>query len=179
MHQSGIVVLALLATTVVAACEGKSSVRTESETVNRAQTQLLRNQPVPTFDWSLDRHIVIEVYKARQRAVATYSYVRSPFTGKVLFSCPSIGFPIPADTQLTNPLQYYANGGVVEQAEPNGLYTSKNTRGTYVACTTKTGKIAVAYFEEDVEAYVQPMREENGILVPAGEPTFLIDPERK
>jgi hypothetical protein len=97
--------------------------------------------------------------------------------------CPSIGFPIPADTQLTNPLKPAWSGQsppVIEQSEPNGLYTSKNTRGTYVMCVDKRGRVVPRYHEADVEAYLIPMREVDGMLVPVegAEPTFTIDPKR-
>jgi hypothetical protein len=39
------------------------------------------------FDWSLERHLLTELYKVRNNAVATYSYVRNQYTGKILSCC--------------------------------------------------------------------------------------------
>lgn len=179
----GLLFVVALITMGISKCNNESD-RKEREDVERSQLQLVRNQPSPQFDWSLERHLLTELYKARNNAVATYSYVRNQFTGKVTSWCPSIGYPIPADTQLTNPLKpAYPNNsqsGIVEQNEPNGLYTSKNTRGTYVMCVNKEGKVVPRYHEADVEAYLVPMREEGGMLVEVegSKPTFVIDPKR-
>lgn len=177
-------ILFLAAFLVIATgCASESDTKERAD-VERAQTQIVRNQPPPQFDFSLERHLLTELYKARNNAVATYSYVRNQYTGKVTSWCPSIGFPIPADTQLTNPvkpgIENNAGSYVIEQAEPNGLYTSKNTRGTYVMCVNREGKVEPRYHEADVEAYLTPMREENGMLVAVegAKPAFTIDPKR-
>lgn len=164
-------------------CESTST-KIEREDAERAYVQLVRNQPAPQFDWSLERHLMIELYIARNNAIATYTYVRNPFTGRIMSWCPSIGFPIPADTQLTNPLKLAGNSlesSVIEQPEPNGLFTSKNTRGTFVMCVNKKGKVIPRYHEADVEAYVTPMREVDGMLVEVEgvAPSLVMDPQRR
>lgn len=153
----------------------------EARKVNEQQHIYVTNQPAPVFDWSLERHLMIQLYQARNRAVATYSYVQSPYTGKVLFSCPSIGFPIPANTQLTNPESDILDRYPLPQAEPNGLYSSPSTHGTYIMCVNKAGKVTPAYSEPNVVAFVMPMREVNGTLVPVGgsEASISIDPGRR
>jgi hypothetical protein len=73
--------------------------------------------------------------------------------------CPSIGFGIPYDVSLTNPLQYVGSGGaVIEQAEPNGLFASKSTSATWVMCTDAAGGIAPIYVEGKVTVYPYPVR---------------------
>lgn len=153
--------------------------------------QFLRNQPVPSFDWSLERHMLISLYIARQRATNTYSYVQSEFTGKVLWSCPSIGFPIPYATQLTNPQkvtsQYGLDGnshyadGVVSQQEPNGLFSPPAADGTWVPCVDEKGKIVPVYEERKVTTFLRPMTEVNGTLtpVPGGTASLQIEPARR
>ena len=78
---------------------------------------------------------------------------------------------MPYDVQLTNPLRYYMNGAVVEQAEPNGLYSSKNTRATWVLCQRKAGP-SPFYSEPDVVSFAWPVKEVNGRLVDADEAGF-------
>jgi len=118
------------------------------------------NQPAPQFDWSLERHIMIELYKARNNAVQTYSYVRN-LNGQVVFTCKSIGFPLPANDQLTNsaaPIsQDSYTSSILPQAEPNGLYTSPSTSGTYVFCINSDGTVSPAYFEANVETHLSPL----------------------
>jgi hypothetical protein len=153
--------------------------------VERQQQIYTKNQPPPFFTWSLERHLMSELYDKRNKAIITYSYVQNQYSGKLMYECPSIGFPIPADTQLTNPLRPSGTGGsgviAVEQAEPNGLYTSKNTRGTYVMEVNADGTVSPAYFEQDVSAFTRPMKEVDGKLVPKEgfSPSLSIDPKVK
>jgi hypothetical protein len=124
--------------------------------MNDAMTQLQTNQPVPVFEWSQDRDTFIQIYTIKNEARNTYTVITSNM-GQILFMCPSIGFPIPADTQLTNPLKTaYVNSSaaVIEQAEPNGLYSSKNTVGTYVLCVRDNGDIVPVYTENNANTFM-------------------------
>jgi len=152
----------------------------EHADVERQQDVYTRMQPPPAFDWSLERHIMVELYRARNTAVTTYSYVISPYTGKILAFCPSLGYPIPATTQLTNPMKYAYQSATLPQAEPNGLYTPSDTHATWVMCLGPEGKVEPAYWEHDVMTFTRPMTEVNGKLVPAegGKSSISIDIHR-
>lgn len=156
-------------------CENKSD-RVERQSVEQGQAQLVQNQPAPIFQFSLERHIMIELYKARNKATTTYSYVQSQFTGKILFECVSIGFPIAATTQLTNPMKWVGQGATIPQAEPNGMYAPPQSSATFVPCVGPDGSITPARIEDNVSTYFQPMMEVNGKLipVPGKTPSFSI-----
>ncbi len=164
--------LALLA--LLAACSVEES---ESQQVQQQQDQYVRNQPLPVFDWSLERHLMIELYRSRNNAVSTFSLTWDPFRGKISWSCPSIGYPIPGGTQLTNPEQYAFNGTTLPQAEPNGLFSPATSAGTYVMCVNPDGTVSPVYNEDNVRTYPQPMVEMDGQLVPAPntQPSLRID----
>lgn len=150
-----------------------SATQMEQAQQNLQMEQILRNQPAPSFDWSLERHMLIKLYEARQKATNTFSVVQSEFTGKILWSCPSIGFPLPYATQLTNPLQAqwrrwsseYASA-VVEQQEPNGLYSPAQGDATWVPCVDEKGRITPVYEEKHVTVFLRPVEEHDGQLVP-------------
>lgn len=59
------------------------------------------------------------------------------------------------------------NGGspVVEQAEPNGLFSSKNTSATWVLCQLPNGDIAPVYIETRVTVYPWPVKVEGNKIV--------------
>lgn len=170
-----------------------SSTQKESAIVDVAQGQLVKNQPTPIYDWSLERHLLTKLYDARQRATTTFSYVQSDFTGKVLWSCPSIGFPIPYATQLTNPSKldyrtipasgggYHVSDGVIPQAEPNGLYSPANSDATWVMCVNAKGKIVPRYEERKVSVSLIPLHEVNGSMVEVdgADASFSIDNPKK
>ena len=85
-------------------CDSRSTTESrDSKIVQRQQSQYAIGQPIPAFDWSLERHLVIELYKVRNSKAATHSVWRSD-RGLVEGDCPSYGYGIPYDTSLTNPL---------------------------------------------------------------------------
>lgn len=138
------------------------------------QTVYTRSQPPPFFNWSLQRHMLIELYKAQNNATATFSYVISEFNNEIIFECASIGFPIPGGTSITNPQQVVNSGyregwsETIGQAEPNGLYPPDTSQGTYIMCLNDDGSVSPTYVENNVLTFTQPMRVEGRRLVPAG-----------
>lgn len=142
-------------------CGPKDQEDRDQELVKQQQEQYAHGQPVPTFDWSLERQTTIELYKARNKKVATHAVWRSEM-GTIEGDCPSIGFGLPYDTSLTNPLQgnwIWSGGGghvgiaVIGQAEPNGVFASTNTSATWVLCTDDTGATNPVYIEAKVTVY--------------------------
>jgi hypothetical protein len=119
-------------------------------------SQYSKRQPLPIFDWSLEREMLIKLYELRNKQVATHSVWRSAL-GSIEGDCPSIGFGLPYDTSLTNPLKPvdpdWHESSIVEQQEPNGVYASKNTSATWVMCTGPGGSLEPHYVETKVTVY--------------------------
>lgn len=130
-------------------------------TVEKQQQHYAKVQPVPFFDYSLERETFIQIYKMRNERVRTWCVWRS-LNGMIEGHTESVGFPIPYDVQLTNPLAR-ADGSsnvVVEQAEPNGLFSSKTTRATWIRSVVRhNGKVMEVpiYVEADVTCYPYPI----------------------
>ena len=94
------------------------------------------------------------------RAIKAMGIVPITMDGKIIEICPSIGYPIPYSTQLTNPQILTYNkvvGGVVEGAisnpEPNGLYPPDNAAATLVQCVNPDGSVSPTYIEWYVLAF--------------------------
>ena len=146
---------------------GGGSEDVDATAVDKQQRHYQQVQPLPYFDYSLERDVAVQLYKARNERVVTWAVWRSD-TGQIEGDCPSIGYPIPYDTSLTNPLTiinrsvyggYHAD--VVEQAEPNGLFSSKNTSATWVRCIVRVNDKDVeapVYIEGKVTAYPFPVK---------------------
>ena len=144
----------------------KSQETKDIAAVERQQSQYAKAQPVPAFDWSLERHLVSELYKLRNAKVATHAVWRSD-RGMIEGDCPSMGFGIPYDTSLTNPLRStdedpdgydHSSLTTIEQAEPNGIFASKNTAATWVMCVNvDSGIIEPHYVETKVTIYPYPV----------------------
>ena len=146
----------VLAALLLAACNNTTSQeKKDAKTVQAQQSQYAIGQPVPLFNWSLERHIVAELYKIRNQKAATHSVWRSD-RGMIEGDCPSMGFGVPYDTSLTNPLVAYggSQGRIsIEQAEPNGVFASKNTSATWVLCVGDAGILEPIYIETKVTVY--------------------------
>lgn len=155
--------LSILALLSLTACDmTPNSEQRDRESVARQQSQYQMAQPIPVFDWSLERDVAIQLYQARNERVATHTVWRSD-TGIIEGDCPSIGYPLPYDTSLTNPIQavgYREGQTTIEQAEPNGLFSSKNSISTWVRCVVQVnGKRVEApiYIESKVTTYPFPV----------------------
>lgn len=142
------------------ACGTQSQDSVDRQTVQAQQNTYTSRQPIPQFDWSRQRDTLIQIYQLTNEARSTYSVLTSQGTGQMIYACPSVGYPIPADTQLTNPLtvqRYWINStavdGVVEQPEPSGLYSSHNTDATWVLCVRKNGDVAPIYTEQKLTTF--------------------------
>ncbi len=174
--------LLTLAGLVLAGC-GDASIAREQDATEKQQDVYTKTQPAPFFDWGFERHLMVKLYEARNKAVSTYSYLQSPYTGKIMSECPSLGYPIPATTQLTSPQKaiYYSSGRIVlPQPEPNGLYSPPSTSATWVMCVGPDGNVEPVYWESNVQTYPRPMKEVDGKLVPMEnqKSSISIDPKR-
>lgn len=172
-------------------CRNSGGETSESKTalaVQEQQSQYSIVQPVPRFDWSLERDLVIQLYNIRNLKALTHSVWRSD-RGLVEGDCPSIGFGIPYDTSLTNPLvatdidlqgeEHSYQGGAlasIEQAEPNGIFASKNTSATWIMCAGDEGQIEPVYVETKVTTYPYPVdvNYETNRVVKAGKASVTI-----
>jgi hypothetical protein len=160
------IVLAAVMSLSACGVESKSQTKKDSQAVSRQQEQYAAAQPVPAFDWSLERDLVIQLYNIRNQKAATHSVWRGD-TSVVEGDCPSLGFSIPFDTSLTNPLVSTSRSvdskfikealTSIEQAEPNGVFASKNTSATWVMCLGETGMLDPIYVESKVSVYPYPV----------------------
>ncbi len=165
----------------LAASECGSSSNRERKAVESQQNIYATAQPVPAFPFSLERDIVIQLYKARNQEVATHTVWRSDM-GMVEGDCPSVGYPVPYDTSLTNPLMRANIGSkvVLEQPEPNGIFASKNSIATWVRCVVVQDGISrqvPIYIESRVTAYAYPVAVDydTNRVTAAGAPTLTIE----
>lgn len=161
------------------ACEITDSTEEKTtQAVQRQQAQYLVAQPVPAYDWSLERDLVIQLYNIRNLRAVTHSVWRSD-RGLIEGDCASLGFGIPYDTSLTNPLMMahgYQSVTSIGQAEPNGVYASTNTAATWVMCAGKAGQIEPVYIETKVTVFPYPVSVDyaTNLVTKAGEATVTI-----
>lgn len=161
--KSLLLIVLATSTLLLSGCnENNSQTTKDKQQVERQQSQYSKIQPVPAYDWSLERHMVTQLYNIRNLEATTHSVWRSD-RGMIEGDCTSIGFGIPYDTSLTNPLtakkftSFAESLRVVEQPEPNGIFASKNTNATWVMCAGTGGVIEPVYVETKVTVYPYPV----------------------
>ena len=159
--------------------------REDSRVVANQQGIYADVHPIPTYDYSIPRDILTQIIDiVTTRAYVTYTVVSS-ITGNVEYHGRSIGYAIPADTSLTNPYTYvvardaYNDPPVqVGQPEPNGLFQSRNTDGTWVLFLNGDGSVSPIYTEMKVTTYpFEMMRAADGTWVRVDDsvPEFTVD----
>jgi hypothetical protein len=157
LHIIGIVVIAVSVMMVIGCTDGGQE-GADREVVQKQQAHYATTQPLPFYDYSIPRDIMIQIYNVvTQESRNTYTVIET-ITGETKFHGPSLGYGIPADVSLTNPLQpafdyKYNSGEIIEQAEPNGLFSSKNTDGTWVLFVDDNGDVTPVYTEHKVTTY--------------------------
>lgn len=156
-----ILLIATLVAVTFSACGNSSAANKEAAAVEKQQAQYAKGQPVPASSWSLERDLLIKLYNLRNERVSTHSVWRSDY-GMIEGECQSMGYGLPYDTSLTNPLmlshKYISStagiiSGVVGQAEPNGIFASTNTSATWVMCIGAAGSLEPHYVESKVTVY--------------------------
>lgn len=173
MKRSILPILGILALFLIIGCRTADTAENKDrEIVDRQQKIYQKSQPVHIFDFSIPRDIYQQIYDiTTTEVVATYSVIES-ITGVTKYQCPSIGYAIPADRSLTNPLQgaykVDAIGAeefsvVLEQPEPDGLFSSKNTDATWILCVDLlTGEAYPFYTEHKVMTWPFIVHQEEG-----------------
>lgn len=163
MKNTMTLILCLAIALIVSGCEGMpdSEATKEAKSVAKQTGQYAKGQPIPAFNFSLERDLLIKLYTLRNKKVSTHAVWRSDY-GMVEGDCPSMGYGLPYDTSLTNPLMTTdedqsgsrnAALAVIEMPEPNGIFASKNTAATWVMCIGESGGIEPMYIESKVTIY--------------------------
>ncbi|MDF1699609.1 MAG: hypothetical protein P1V36_00425 [Planctomycetota bacterium] len=154
----------------------------EHAAVERQQQVYLDAQPVPMYDWSLERDRATQLYDARMSSPQTWSVWRSAL-GSIEGDCASSGYPLPYGVSLTSPEHAKLWRGhqsrtsvTLPQAEPNGLFTNGlTTEATWVFCVVD-GSVAPVYVETKVTVYPYAVNVDyqTGRVSPAGRPSVVM-----
>lgn len=169
---------------MASSCTSQTANGVEAKQVSTQQDLYTKNQPVPTYQYSNERAEIIQLYNQRIRGNLDTWTVWYSNSGVALGTCPSKGYPLPYGTELTNPQQitqqyFDPNGsgnegagystGIVGQMDPNGLYPTANSLGTWIMCLDNAGTVHPVYMEPLVATYPYPVKIVNGAVVQAGD----------
>lgn len=164
-----IAVLTVAAVVVLAGCD--TARQQESRTIEENQKHLIAMYPVPRFDTSLEREVLVQMYRLRNEARNTHSIILSDGTGAPLYDCPSVGYPIANDVRLTA-----STSGDARQAEPNGVYPAESSWGTWVLCAQDDGTLTPIYNESNTITFPFPVSVDyaTGQVTKVGDATMVV-----
>jgi hypothetical protein len=156
-----------LAGSTLAACTDGGSDHSGQAQENKAQAHdtnsLVNNQPIPGFNWSQIRQTLIDAETVSANGTITTSFFYNQGVQDPVFSCPSIGMPVPNTAQLSNPhkvvndpYSYHSQGQVIDQMDPYGIYAPSASTGTYVICSDSHGHKYLQYWEGFVQTVSAP-----------------------
>lgn len=167
---SGAIIAAVAAVSLTACTNyaGNKGQGTEFKNNQSQQQQYEQAQPNPFFKFSEYRKITQQVETSEAQGLQGTAFFMS-FQGYPVFTCNSLGQPVPATVQLTNPSQPYlqrvpggSGGGFdysaleIGNMDPNGVYSPPNATGTHVECVNSQGQKELITWEGEVLSVMGP-----------------------
>ena len=101
-----------------------------------------------------ERKLAKMIFELRDKEdLICYVYLKSDYTGKLIFLGKCIGFGLPYSVQYTNPMKKgsYHNSTALPQADPNGLFMPEGLSATWLMMIDpKTKKARPVYIEPEI-----------------------------
>lgn len=149
--------LLLALTLLVTGCDAQPSAdRQQQIQQERILQEGSAQTGMPSIKNFRERKILKDILELRdQSGLVTYTYVFSDHLGKFIYIGESIGYGISAATQYTNPQkrvhEYAEHGYVINQADPNGLFSPSSAEGTWVLLKNPgSSDVVPTYFEQRI-----------------------------
>jgi hypothetical protein len=119
----------------------------QQEALLRAADTAIGMPAIVNFE---ERKMLKRILGIRDQAINTTTYIVD-MNGHLHKICDGIGYGFPLSTQFTNPAQNPLKTVVLSQAEPNGLFSSPTSEGTWISCVDPVTKnMQVVYVEPRV-----------------------------
>jgi hypothetical protein len=149
----------IVASLAIAGCN--DGIPSSDQKMNKQQEDLANEAVMqvgmPSITNFQEKRMMKSVIEARDRTIATTTYVMAQNTGQLFKLCDSIGYGLPYATQYTNPMKLASlwsstsrsDGTAIPQADPNGLFSPAAAEATWIFCLDPATK-------KDKPVYVEP-----------------------
>jgi hypothetical protein len=135
------------------ACEYTAEEK-QTQATQQSLAQMNNEIGMPDITEFTAKKTLNQIYKIQDDSkLICYAYHMNEYTGKYVYDGKCMGFAIPYSTQYTNPETrvYNGSGVTLPQADPDGLYHSSSTAGTWVIMIDEvTGKRNLTFCEPNV-----------------------------
>jgi len=155
---AGSAAIAVTALCTASACQNNQPAgQAQENTAQQAdQAALEAAQPIPHYNYSQIRQTLIDAETMAANGTQTTSFFFQQGAPDPVYSCPSLGMPVPNTSSLSNPNQVVpdpnssSGSEVIGQQDPDGIYQPAASDGTYVICLNADGAKYLDYWEGNV-----------------------------
>lgn len=178
----------IAAAIVLTGCSHGPSVQQREQQQQTQDTQSLdNNQPLPHYNWSMERQILIDAENASAFGTQSTSFFFVQGVRDPVFVCPSLGLGVPDTAQISNPEQIAPISGkwgggatTLPEEDPYGIYTPPTSEGTFVVCVGSNGKPYLHRAEEYIDTVLGAARWDYNTHteVLTGAPTYSVKTHR-
>jgi hypothetical protein len=162
LFQALSIILAAFFVLTAESCDGQpNATQKEAATQERIQSESQAQVGMPAIVNFAEKRNYKMIYELRDNPnYSTYTYLIGMSNNHTPL-CHSVGYGIPESSEYTNPqmIGYQAERtGVVTlpQADPNGLFSSPSSNGTWVMCMFKDNKVLPVRSEPSVLTLPEP-----------------------
>jgi hypothetical protein len=133
--------------------DDSNSTKQEQRQQEQVQKESIAQSGIPAIKNFREKKLLKQIYELRdQDGVLTYTYIVAENTGKLIFLGETIGYGIPAATQYNNPQKPLrednSQASIIQQADPNGLYSPASAEGTWIMLKDPNGKTVKPVYVE-------------------------------
>ena len=138
-----------------------------SDETQRVQTEILMKEVnsrigIPAIKNFQEKKLAKMIFELRDKSnLVCFAYLKSEYTGKLIFIGKCIGYGLPYSVQYTNPMKRMHVSYVIPQADPNGLFMPSGLSATWVMLIDGKGKARPVYIESDL--IISPFKLTRGI----------------
>ncbi len=150
-----IIITALLCTVLfLVSCEGNSADFKQQKETETLMQELHRQVGLPNIKNFQQKKLMKMIFELNdQENLLTYVYLKSDYTGKLIYVGEAIGFGVPFSAQYTNPMRiakHYSTRYKMPQPDPNGLFMPTSSSATWVMMMDPEGNPRPVYFEPEI-----------------------------
>lgn len=157
-----LIILVLCVMTMMFAVVGCSKDKSNTDSKQRAETEKLAAEAqaqtgMPNIVNFQQKKTLKMIYELCDKEdLVCYAYLKSDYTGQLVFIGKCIGYGIPFSAQYTNPQKIAAKGhdygyAILPQADPNQLFMPTSSSATWLMMIDpETKKPRVVYLEPEI-----------------------------
>ena len=144
-------------------CSGNDAEQEQERQTDQMMNEMQKQVGMPNIVNFQERKLAKMIFELRDKEdLICYAYVKSEYTGRLVYLGKCIGYGLPYSVQYTNPEKYEYQGTTLPQADPNGLYMPSGLSATWLMLLDpETNEPRPVYVEPEI--VVSPFKLKYGL----------------